>query len=134
MSVKYWVVKARATTIAMFVLVAGGCAAPARVDQMSIKADQASTLATSAPESLRKAVAVRDVTGGKDTNPMWVSQVGTSEFEGALQESLKAVGLFNENRAGAAYAVIADLAKLDQPFIGLDLTVTASVNYKVVDQ
>src|SRR5438132_3402584 len=90
-----------------------GCAAPARIDEMSLSGERISTLSAASSENLKNSMTVRDVSGGKETNPMWMSQVGTSEFERALEGSLKAVGLLSDNRYAAQYGVIADLAKVD---------------------
>jgi hypothetical protein len=116
-------------------LLTTGCAAPARVSEMSLRAEHAATLSTAErATALRHAVSVRDVAGGRDTNPMWTSQVASTDFERALEASLRSAGFLSENRQTAPYAVLADIVKLDQPFLGLDLTVTASVNYTVVNQ
>lgn len=41
---------------------------------------------------LRNKLAIKDVTGGTETNPMWVSKVSSSDFEKALEASLKSAG------------------------------------------
>jgi hypothetical protein len=113
-------------------LALGGCATPARVEQMIAQPAPAS--APLASPAMRGNIAVRDVTGGKDTNPMWMSNVGTSAFEGALEQSLRAAGLLSENRQGGRYFIIADLVNLDQPYFGASMTVTATVRYTLVER
>ncbi len=82
---------------------------------------------------LRNKLAIKDVTGGTETNPMWVSNVSSSDFEKALEASLKSAGLLADRQAGD-FVLTADLTELEQPFIGLDMTVTSSVRYMVVQR
>lgn len=109
------------------------CATPARVDQMQVSTSLATRTAVSSSE-LRENVAVRDVTGGKETNPMWMSNVSSSDFERALEASLKDAGLWSPNRQAGKYLLVAHLEKLDQPMFGASMTVTASVRYALVER
>ena len=108
-----------------------GCATPARVDQMTVSGQPAQRVAES---PMRGNVAVRDVTGGQETNPMWKSNVSSSEFAQAIEGSLRTVGLLAPNRQAGRYMLTAHLQSLEQPVFGLDMTVTASVNYNVVER
>lgn len=108
-----------------------GCAAPARVEQMAVSGQPAQRVAES---PLRGNVAVRDVTGGKETNPMWMSNVSSGEFAQAIEQSLRAVGLLATNRQASPFQLTAHLQSLEQPAFGLDMTVTASVNYVLVER
>jgi len=110
-----------------------GCAAPARVDQMQVSTSPAARIAAGTSE-LRENVVVRDVTGGKETNPMWISNVSSGDFERALEASLKDAGLWAPNRQASKYQLIVHLEKLDQPFGGFDMTVTANVRYSLVER
>lgn len=105
------------------------CAAPARVDQMTVASPPAG--AAVPDTALHSAVQVGDVTGGHDTNPLWKSEVGNSEFKGALEGSLKAEGVSADPRA--RYRLDANLVELDQPWIGLNLTVRSTVEYKLME-
>jgi hypothetical protein len=116
-----------------FALLMVGCATPARVDQMQVAAPMATRTAM-AISPMRETITIKDVTGGKDTNPMWVSSVSSSDFERALEASLKDAGLLSPNRQGSKYVLIANLAKLDQPMFGASMTVTASVRYSLLDR
>lgn len=108
-----------------------GCATPARTDQMAAAiTPQQRVLNT----PLRNNVAVRDVTGGKETNPMWTSQVGNSEFEQALEMSLRDAGLLAPGKQAGKYTLTAQLEKLDQPMFGASMTVTATVSYVLVER
>lgn len=108
-----------------------GCAAPARIDQMvSVAAPQQRVAQT----PLRANVAVREVSGGKETNPMWVSNVGNSEFEQALEGSLRDAGLLSAGKQAGKYTLIAHLENVEQPMMGLAMTVTATVSYSLVER
>jgi len=108
-----------------------GCATPARVDQMAASGQPAQRVAETA---LRNNISIKDVTGGKETNPMWTSNVGGGEFTLALEQSLRNVGLLAANREAGRFTLTSHLQSLDQPMFGFDMTVTASVNYIVVER
>ncbi|MFC0133755.1 hypothetical protein CR105_09250 [Massilia eurypsychrophila] len=103
-----------------------GCAAPARTDQMTAQVSPAQRVANT---PMRNNVAVKDVSGGKETNPMWVSNVGNSEFEQALEGSLKDAGLLSAGKQAGKYLLTAHMQKVEQPMFGVSMTVTVTVNY-----
>jgi hypothetical protein len=111
----------------------GGCATPARVDQMQISSSMAART-TAANSPMREAISVKDVTGGKETNPMWVSNVSSSDFSRALEASLKDAGLLSANSQASKYQLVAHLQKLDQPLFGASMTVTATVQYSLIER
>lgn len=115
----------------VIVMVLTGCAAPARIDQMTANAMPAQRVLQT---PLRMNVAVRDVTGGKETNPMWVSNIGSSEFEQALEASLRDAGLLSSGKQAGKYTLVAHLENVDQPFGGFNMTVTATVSYSLVER
>lgn len=108
-----------------------GCASPARIDQMTASASPQQRIA---PTALRTNIAVRDVTGGKETNPMWMSNVGNSEFEQALEASLRDAGLLSAGKQAGKYMLVAHLENVDQPMAGFSMTVTATVSYSLVER
>ena len=112
-------------------LILSGCAAPARIDQMIAHSSPQQRVA---PTLLRTNIAVRDVTGGKETNPMWVSNVGNSEFEQALEGSLREAGLLANGKQLSKYMLVAHLERVDQPMMGFDMTVTVGVTYSLVER
>ncbi len=114
----------------VFVAFISGCAAPARVANMTVEGQPSQRIAET---PLRNNLAIRDVTGGKETNPMWKSNIGSLEFEQALEGSLRAVGLLAPRQAGL-YMLTAHLEKVDQPYIGVSMTVTAWVRYMVTER
>jgi hypothetical protein len=120
-------------SVAALALALVGCASPARVDQMQVSSSLAAR--TSAANSqFKESIAIKDVTGGKETNPMWVSNVSSSDFARALEASLKDVGFLSPNNQGSKYVLIAHLRKLDQPMLGASMTVTATVQYSLIDR
>ena len=103
-----------------------GCASPAvGVNMVSVDAAQR------APRepTLRGAIKIRNVAGGTETNPLWMSKVSDKEFAVALQGSLRAAQLMAADGQRPVYELDATLLSLEQPMIGLDLTVTCSVRY-----
>jgi hypothetical protein len=120
-----------ASLFLMSVSLLSGCAAPARTDQMVSSATPSQRIASTA---MRNNVAVRDISGGKDTNPMWVSNIGNSEFEQALENSLRDAGLLSAGKQAGKYQLTAHMEKIDQPMFGASMTVTATVNYSLVER
>lgn len=107
-----------------------GCASPARVESMVVAGQPSQRIAVT---PLRDNLAIKDVTGGKETNPMWKSNIGSNEFEQALEGSLKSVGLLAPRQSGR-YMLTAHLENVDQPFMGFSMTVTSSVRYMVTER
>ncbi len=106
-----------------------GCATPARVDQMTVSLPIQQT-----NPALKDSIGISDVTGGRETNPMWTSQVSSDDFRRALEASLQSAGLYSRIGVGSKYQLSADLTRLDQPLMGFDMTVSATVRYSVVDR
>lgn len=110
-----------------------GCASPASSVNMTMRSADSTEARAKVPDWAQKSMAVKDVTGGKETNPAWMSSVSSSAFRAALEESLRAL---NMHAVGgeARYELVAHLNKLDQPFGGFNMTVTASVTYELVER
>ncbi len=119
----------RIAIVALAALVTA-CASPARIDQMTARTG-GGVLVTTSP--FKGQVAVKEVTGGADTNPMWTSQIASADFERALEKSLELAGLVAPRQGGLFY-ITADMVKIDQPLIGFNMTVTASVRYMVIER
>ena len=118
------------TVAVLFVIgLATGCAAPARIDGMVAGHQTHHDPSTS---FLQNAITVEQVTGGRDTNPLWTSQVDSTSFRVALERSLDSAGLLASGRLNG-YWLSAELLRLDQPVFGAAMTVTASVRYRLVD-
>lgn len=118
--------------VVALIFVMAGCAAPARIDQMTA-APKSEVVRSIGNSPFKASVAIKEVTGGQKTNPMWKSNVDGKDFEKALEASLKAAGLLTENNETGTYHLIAGLEKMDQPFMGFSMTVTAHVRYELVD-
>jgi hypothetical protein len=105
-----------------------GCATNASTNNMIIRKQMNRPLVS---KSLRQNVVVNQVTGGHQTNPLWISKIDNNGFKKALQESLKAVDLYGDK--SSRYELNANLIKLKQPFAGFNLTVVCGVNYKLTN-
>ena len=105
-----------------------GCATPANREAMTVPADAALPPANPA---LKGAIEVQGVSGGKETNPMWTSQVDDASFRDALAGSLKNAGYLAPQGGKGQYAVTAELKNLDQPMFGLTMEVKSNVLYKI---
>jgi hypothetical protein len=119
----------RAAALAL-VAALGACATAADPGAMTVATPQAATAPF--PAALQHAMCVRDVTGGEETNPLWVSKVDDKGFKTALSSSLDGAGL-SAGSGTCAYPVDVHLLGLSQPSVGFDMTVTSHVNYKVYD-
>lgn len=102
------------------------CASGARSQQMipALKQD----MLASQNSSLYKNIELATVIGGKNTNPMWTSQVSSVDFENALKEALVNSGYISPTKPGN-YLLRADLLELKQPLFGLQFSVTSTVDY-----
>ena len=105
-----------------------GCATPTAVEQMAVSLPILQT-----NPALKNSVGVAEVTGGRETNPLWTSQVSSDGFRRALEQSLENAGMFSKIVAGSKYQLTADLTRLDQPIIGFDMTVTSTVRYSLIE-
>lgn len=83
-----------------------------------------------ASPSVSSSVGVGKVSGGKETNPAWKSNIDNGPFMDALRESLRLAGLLSD-RPDAPLSVDAALVSVDSPTFGFDLTVTSVVRYTV---
>jgi hypothetical protein len=115
------------------VLLLAACATPARVDQMTIDTPDARRTAVASSSAMRNAVAIGQVGGGKETNPLWVSNIASADFEAALRASLRSAGLLAIDPTNCRVQLDAQLLSLAQPMVGASMTVTASVLYRLVD-
>ncbi|MDP1539459.1 MAG: hypothetical protein Q8L72_02245 [Moraxellaceae bacterium] len=104
------------------VLYLQGCASGATVAGMT---------STKTIDSLKvrmaDSITVAPAAGGKATNPLWTSQVGSKDFESALKDTLANNSVLAASNA--KYVLYPSLVRLNQPLFGLDLMVRADVNY-----
>ena len=127
---KYLLFNKRWLFVLLGVALLSGCASPARIGMMRVDGNPLQRIQQT---PLRGMVSIQDVTGGQDTNPLWTSKVSSVDFKNAMEESLKAVGLYAPTQLGK-YRLTAHLESLDQPLFGASLTVTARVNYVLYEQ
>ena len=113
---------------AFLVAVLTACASPAMQQSMQIGVQD---LPTTTSPKLKGKINVRNVSGGKDTNPLWTSQVDSQGFKTALEQSLATVGYQNQNTQQALYQVDAVLQDLSQPMFGVTFDVHSTVLYTV---
>ena len=108
------------------------CASPAEMQNMVVARQPASSIASDS--SFKNALAIAHVDGGETTNPLWISEVDSTSFQGALSMSLKQNDLLAETQPSSRFDLSATLASLNQPLFGLDMTVSSTVNYRVVER
>jgi hypothetical protein len=98
-------------------------------ENMTVNGDQ---LRMVAPGSkFHKKISKITVTGGSETIPIWTSQVSLENFQIALNESLTKAGLVIEQ---GSYSLNANLGALEQPLVGIGMTVRVSVDYKIKNE
>lgn len=107
-----------------------GCASAAKIENM-VPSDVERADPNSA---FANGLYVSAASGGDDTNPMWTSEISAEDFRQALEQALSNSGLLSEMRSSGQYEVRVFLDEVDQPFIGLDMTVTTKITYEVVRQ
>ena len=81
---------------------------------------------------LIRAVTVKTVIGGRETNPSGVSQINNEGLRSALVQSLRKADLYSPE-LNAEYELFTTLNRLNQPAYGLDMTVTCEIHYKLND-
>lgn len=116
---------AKMTLILAAMLYLSGCASGAKVENMAYQGAQKNYSA-----ELKQSVEVGDVTGGKETNPLWTSEISSDAFSTAVKQSLSDQGLLSEN---GRYKLTVNMLSVEQPFMGFDLEVTTYVEYSLVD-
>ena len=122
------IMKIRYALILVLATLIMGCATPANRQAMTVSKFEGNVIVN---PNLKAKFYVRNVSGGKDTNPLWTSQVATEDFKGALDQSLDAVGYKAERSETATYFIDAELKELDQPLVGLTFDVHSNVFYVV---
>ena len=110
-------------------LLLGACASAARPELMTTTA--AAVPAATPAEAGYKAVTVANVSGGGETNPMWMSNVSATDFRTALEASLRASNFLAEAAGASRYRVDAKLLNIDRPMVGFSMTSSSTVNYTV---
>jgi hypothetical protein len=120
----------RSIFIAIFislVIFLGGCATPANQKAMAMKVEDARSFSN---KNLHNLFVVGGVSGGKETNPLWTSQVDNNSFKQALIDSLQSLNYLAVDNP-PLYKIDVILQELKQPIIGITFDVTSQVTYRL---
>ncbi|WP_150000768.1 hypothetical protein [Iodidimonas gelatinilytica] len=115
-----------------FVFLMAGCASPAQKQNMIV--DQSALVKEAENSRFSQSLMITSVSGGEETNPLWTSEIDSDAFHGALTDSLKHSGLIAETPEQAKYELRAILAKVKQPSIGFNYTVTSDISYLITEK
>lgn len=113
--------------IAVLVATLTGCASSAKPVNMAVHDSQARTAVYDS--GLHGNIHVSEVRGGEKTNPLWTSEIDSSDFLEALRQSLENARLLGSS--SSEYSLQASLLRVEQPIFGLNFTVTAEVEYEI---
>ena len=117
--------------VAMLLLAGlGACATPATYTSMVPELASADLGPGPAP-SYRGAITVAPVSIGNDTSVPWTSPIGSAEFQEALVRTLMVANLASAQNG--RFRLEATLLKLERPYAGFAMTVTASIAYRLTD-
>lgn len=103
-----------------------GCATSASQNAMSMSIGD---MPAKLNPDLKGNVNIRNVSGGQETNPLWISKVDNLGFKSALEQSMTAIGYMAPRGSPAKYQIDATLQNLDQPAFGLTFNVKSTVTY-----
>jgi hypothetical protein len=95
-----------------------------RVEQMSLQVGSPNVQPVDGNHVGYRKVTVASVQGGKETNPLLATETSNADFKAALEASLNAFNFLATDNSGSKY-------KIDQPMVGLDLSVIMTVRYIV---
>lgn len=105
-----------------------GCATSASQNAMTMGV---ADIPAKIKSDLKGNISIRSVSGGQETNPLWVSKVDNQGFKAALEQSMIAVGYLAPKGSSAKYQVDAALQNLEQPLFGLTFDVKSAVTYTI---
>jgi hypothetical protein len=97
---------------------------------MTVSVQQDTLIGADSP--LYRGIHLASVSGGQETNPMWVPRVSDANFHAALENSL-ALHTLLAHQPAARFELRAHLERLQQPVAGLNMTVKAEVHYLLRD-
>ena len=117
--------------VAMLLLAGlGACAPPASYTSM-VPELAAADLGPGPAPSYRGAITVAPVSVGTDTSLPWTSQIGAAEFQEALLRTLTLANLAAAQNG--RFRLEAVLLRLERPYAGFAMTVTASIAYRLTE-
>ena len=105
------------------------CTSPADTEGMTV-----TLMAAREPldHTLKGAICVNNVTGGKETNPLWMIEIDNASFWAALERSLSNHGLLGGSQTNCAYGLNANILGYGQQMAGFNFTATTNVNYMLM--
>jgi hypothetical protein len=115
---------------AALALLVGGCAAASNPGAMMVPVSETTIIGKDS--ALRQSVSLGTIGGGKETSPLWKSNISNEDFAEALRQSLAAHAML-AGEAGGAYTLTAELTEVKQPLVGFDMTVTTAVKYTLTN-
>lgn len=110
------------------------CGTPSEPAQLTLPLADSLQLRGWVPEGLRGQVSVAPVNGGAATGRWWGSKIANDAMQAALEDSLRATGMLAQRPAQARYQLQMKLSALEQPWVGLDIKVAATLDWRLVDQ
>ncbi|MEA2806518.1 MAG: hypothetical protein QOJ17_659 [Rhodospirillaceae bacterium] len=117
--------------VAMLLLAGlGACATPASYTSMVPELATADLGPGPAP-SYRGAITVAPVSIGNDTSVPWTPPISSAEFQEALVRTLMVANLASAQNG--RFRLEATLLKLERPYAGFAMTVTASIAYRLTE-
>lgn len=119
----------RFAATAALILLVSACAQGARTNAMVAPVQPTTILPENSP--LKSSSTVTAVTGGQETNPLWVSDISNASFKTALEQSLALHTILADGTG--PLSISANLVSVDKPLVGISFTVTTVVAYTVTD-
>lgn len=112
----------------LLLLAVTACASGADPGAMAVRLSEATMLPDHS--SLRQAISVGTVGGGRETSPLGASEVSDSAFAEALRRSLAVHALLATGEG--RWRLEATILRTDAPIMGFDMTVSVQVRYKLL--
>lgn len=115
--------------LSFIVLLSYGCASGPSASSM------VANIKTQTKVTANGALIITDVTGGKDTNPMWVTTVDNVSFREALYKSLKYAGLFQNTllNGNSDYRLETEIISQEVKS-GINMSATILIRYELYKQ
>ena len=116
----------RGIAFVALVAVVAGCASGAK--PVAILPTDAPAVA--ADNKYREQAKITQFTGGEETSPLLTSEISSADFKTALETAMSLAKF--KNPAGS-FSLQVQLIEIDQPLIGLSMTVGSKVKYTLTD-
>jgi len=80
-------------------------------------------------------VSINESVGGKETNPLWTSQISNKAFTEALSNAITQSGVFQSviKGEGADYLLDVTILKYDQPWLGADIDIRMETKWELTN-